>query len=252
MRLPKNFKIKLNKGIYFRENGILDMRVGMFYPYHAFNKEDIKIINNIKNGDNYIKLQQQKVNHNAAYEDWIRHFKELYKLDLFYISSPYKVINLFINNHVYYDQIRLKMLTIFITTILLVTVPIIISMFLIFSITKLDIFVSICLFIIIFIGSLILHEVSHCVSYWFLSKEKYNGYFLLEKGTVYFVSNTINTLKDRIVALAGPLTGSLVSFIAINIISHSSIYFWLVPLYHLMQILPFFHDGKIIFGGKHV
>lgn len=246
MKLPNEFNIRFRDGIDIYEDGFFDNRLNLMYSFRIFNESEINIINEVLNESNNI-VGIDKNNNSAEIIKWKTSFLTLNELNIFYIDSSNTILNFILNSRIIYNKKKVIMLIQSLIYISMLFLPLFFS----FILVK-DYFFTptLIMFLCIYISSLYIHEIAHCLVYWFLNKEnKSNGYFVITKNYMCFVSKTLSFKKDKIIAFSGSIFGGAFAVIIIIIIK-APLFFWLIYIYQIAQLLPIFPDGKIIFGKE--
>lgn len=232
MKLYIDTKYKIARGITLYNNTIYDRRINekisVDDPY------SINIIGKILKSRSIMEL----VNSNIDNENIRLNMRLLYELDIICLESKYSKKIIYYKNPI----------TMYIFSILLYFLRCI-PVFLFFIINSLlgekSLIVCIKTLLLVF-TTIIVHELSHSLIHMYLSNFKNKFYIVIDKFSIYIVTRELLSYGKKIIALFGPLSGGVLSLIYYMIIK-DNIYI-LITLYHLSMLLPFFEDGKHIWG----
>ncbi len=233
MKIYKFDKYKINTGILFSNNYILDERINqkIIIDDHE-NKKLIKLIFNnysIKN-----LLHDSDINTQCLKEL----LNTLYLLDIICFIRPY-------SNKCFFEKNIFIMTVKTIVSYMLRFIPFIVccsNLGMLLN-TKLN---KIIYIVITFIIMCFVHEFSHIYCYFICNSKNLECYFRINALNIQLITNKTNKKNSRLIACLGPLLASTCGLILFLII-HEPIILGFIFI-HLSMLLPFFNDGKIIWS----
>lgn len=244
MYIPKKFKIQLQPGISITEKAIIDKRLGLYVTWQNLSSEEKNCINK------FLEESKRELDFSNADKDFIEDWKQSYltiaDLNLFRMVTKPILVQYLVNPWIIYKEKKLHIFIMFSMLILIGTA-------LFFFLHPLTSYLSIGYFfelIYVFYISLLIHELAHAFATWHFYPKGGNGYFIFNMHGVAYVTRKITASRSIWIALAGPIAGLLVGLLWWLNVPHD-VRGLLIMGIHLVQLSPWFPDGKIIWRYKN-
>ncbi|MFY0741111.1 hypothetical protein AB1K09_01010 [Solibacillus silvestris] len=244
MYIPKKFKIQLQPGIFITDQAIIDKRLGLSVTWQNLSSQEQIYINKL------LKESEREIDFSNADKDFIEDWKQSYltiaDLNLFRMVTKPTWVQYLVNPWIIYKE---KKLHIF----MMISMLILIGTALFFFLHPLTSYLSISYYfelIYVFYISLLIHELAHAFATWRFYPKGGHGYFIFNLHGVAYVTRKITASRSIWIALAGPIAGLLIGGIWWLIVPHD-IRGLLIMAIHLIQLSPWFPDGKCIWRYKN-